>query len=227
MHEVYPGHYTQFLWIARAPTKVRKLLGCSSNAEGWAHYTEQMMLDEGYGKGDLKLRLGQLQDALLRNARFIAGIQMHTGKMTVEEAVEFFVKEGYQVRPVAEKEAKRGTSDPTYLVYTLGKLEILKLREDYKKMKGGAYTLQGFHDAFLQQGYPPVKIVRRALLGNDSPVLMKRSDAIQHDRGGRIGQNRADGGSGDHVAEEVHAEQNPGRGDADRRRRAGPRSRSG
>jgi uncharacterized protein (DUF885 family) len=171
VHEVYPGHYTQFVWIARAPTKVRKLLGCASNAEGWAHYTEQMMLDEGYGNGDLKLRLGQLQDALLRNARFIAGIQMHTGKMTVEEAVEFFVKEGYQVRPVAEKEAKRGTSDPTYLVYTLGKLEILKLREDYKKMKGDRYTLQGFHDAFLQQGYPPVKIVRKALMGNDSPVL--------------------------------------------------------
>jgi hypothetical protein len=171
VHEVYPGHYTQFLWIARAPSKVRKLLGCSSNSEGWAHYTEQMMLDEGYGNGDLKLRLGQLQDALLRNARFIAGIRMHTGKMTVEEAEEFFVKEGYQVRPVAVKEAKRGTSDPTYLVYTLGKLEILKLREDYKRMKGEKYTLQGFHDAFLQQGYPPVKIVRRALLGNDSPVL--------------------------------------------------------
>ena len=129
------------------------------------------MLDEGYGDGDLKLRLGQLQDALLRNARFIAGIRMHTGKMTVEEAEEFFVKEGYQVRPVAVKEAKRGTSDPTYLVYTLGKLEILKLRDDYKLMKGDRYTLQGFHDAFLQQGYPPVKIVRRALLGNDSPVL--------------------------------------------------------
>jgi len=171
VHEVYPGHYTQFLWISQAPSKVRKILGCSSNAEGWAHYTEQMMLDEGYGNGDLKLRLGQLQDALLRNARFIAGIEMHTGKMTVAEAVEFFVKEGYQVRPVAEKEAKRGTSDPTYLVYTLGKLEILKLREDYKQMKGAQYTLQGFHDEFLQQGYPPVKIVRKALLGNDSPVL--------------------------------------------------------
>ena len=171
VHEAYPGHYTQFLWMAQAPTKVRKLLGCGSNAEGWAHYTEQMMLDEGYGGGDLKLRLGQLQDALLRNARYIVGIQMHTGKMTLEQAVEFFVKEGYQTRPMAEKEAKRGTSDPTYLVYTLGKLQILKLREDYKKMKGGKYTLQEFHDAFLQQGYPPIKIVRRALLGNDSPVL--------------------------------------------------------
>ena len=96
---------------------------------------------------------------------------MHTGKMTMEQAIEFFVKEGYQVRPVAEKEAKRGTSDPTYLVYTLGKLQILKLRADYKAMKGAQYTLQGFHDAFMAQGYPPIKIVRRALLGNDSPVL--------------------------------------------------------
>jgi hypothetical protein len=171
VHEVYPGHYTQFLWAAKAPSKVRKLIGAGSNAEGWAHYTEQMTLDEGYGNGDPKLRLGQLQDALLRNARFIAGIEMHTGKMTLDQAIEFFVKEGYQVRPVAEKEAKRGTSDPTYLVYTLGKLQILKLRADYKNMKGAQYTLQGFHDAFLAQGFPPIKIVRKTLLGNDSPVL--------------------------------------------------------
>ena len=170
-HEAYPGHYAQFLWLESAPSKVRKLIGCGSNAEGWAHYSEQMMLDEGYGSRDLKLRLGQLQDALLRDARYIVGIQMHTGKMTFEEAERFFVKEGYQTQPMAEKEAKRGTSDPTYLVYTLGKLEILKLREDYKKKLGPKYSLQSFHDAFLQQGFPPIKIVRRALLGNDSPVL--------------------------------------------------------
>jgi len=171
VHEVFPGHYMQFLWLKQVPTKVRKLSGCSSNAEGWAHYTEQMMLDEGYGNGDRKLRLGQLQDALLRNARFIVGIKMHTGQMTFDEAVEFFVKEGYQVRPVAEKEAKRGTSDPTYLVYTLGKLQILKLREDYKKKKGAQFSLQEFHDSFIKQGTPPIKIVRRAMLGDDSPVL--------------------------------------------------------
>jgi uncharacterized protein (DUF885 family) len=171
VHEVYPGHYTQFLWLQSVTTKARKLLYCGSNAEGWAHYSEQMMLDEGYGSGDLKLRLGQLQDALLRNARYIAGIQMHTGKMTQAEAADYFVKEGYQTRPVAEKEAKRGTSDPTYLVYTLGKLEILKLREDYKKLKGTQYSLEDFHDAFLKQGAAPIRIVRRALLGNDSPVL--------------------------------------------------------
>jgi uncharacterized protein (DUF885 family) len=170
-HEAYPGHYTQFLWFQNLPTKARKLIGCGTNAEGWAHYSEQMMLDEGYGNGDLKLRLGQLQDALLRDARYIVGLQMHTGKMTFDQGVDFFVKEGYQTRPIAEKETKRGTADPTYLVYTLGKLEILKLREDYKKTKGARYTLAEFHDSFMKQGAAPIKIVRRALLGNDSPVL--------------------------------------------------------
>jgi len=171
VHEVYPGHYVQFLWIKSAPSKVRKLITANSNAEGWAHYTEQMMLDEGYGNGDLKLRLGQLQDALLRNARYIAGIEMHTGRMSMEQAVEFFVKEGYQKRAIAEEETKRGTSDPTYLYYTLGKLEILKLREDYRKLRGAQFSLLEFHDKFLAQGCPPIKIVRRAMLGNDSPVL--------------------------------------------------------
>ena len=171
VHEAYPGHYVQFLWMQNVQSKVRKLLGASSNAEGWAHYSEQMMLDEGYGAGDLKLRLGQLQDALLRNARFIVGIQMHTGKMTMEQGIDFFVKEGYASRANGERETKRGTSDPTYLYYTLGKLEILKLREDYKKMKGKDFSLEEFHNRFMKEGFPPIKIVRRALLGNDSPVL--------------------------------------------------------
>src|SRR5262249_38050216 len=143
--EAFPGHYIQFLWLKQAPSKVRKLIACNSNAEGWAHYSEQMMLDENYGNGDLKLRLGQLQDALLRNARYIVGIQMHTGKMTYEQGIDFFVKEGYQNRTNAEVEVKRGTSDPTYLYYTLGKLEILKLRDDYKKLKGSSFSLQDFH----------------------------------------------------------------------------------
>jgi uncharacterized protein (DUF885 family) len=171
VHEAYPGHYTQFLWLRNLPTKVRKILGCSSNAEGWAHYSEQMMLEEGYGNGDLRLRLGQLQDALLRDARYIVGIQMHTRQMTVDQATDFFIKEGYQPRPIAEKEAKRGTSDPTYLVYTLGKLEILKLRDDYKNKKGAQFSLAEFHDSFLKQGMAPLKLVRRALLANDTPVL--------------------------------------------------------
>ncbi|HKD78352.1 MAG TPA: DUF885 domain-containing protein [Candidatus Angelobacter sp.] len=181
VHEVYPGHYTQFLWVPSAPSKVRKLLGCSSNAEGWAHYSEQMMLDEGYGRtagadldhdtAFLKLRLGQLQDALLRNARFIVGIQMHTGKMTFDQGIDFFVKEGYQTRVNGTRETKRGTSDPTYLYYTLGKLEILKLRDDYKKKLGDKYSLEDFHNGFLKQGFPPVKLIRRVMIGDNSPVL--------------------------------------------------------
>ena len=171
VHEVYPGHYVQFLWVPAAPSKIRKLLGCGSNAEGWAHYTEQMMLDEGYGNGDLKLRLGQIQDALLRDARYIVGISMHTGKMSFDEAIQFFQKEGYQPQSVAEVETKRGTSDPTYLVYTLGKLEITKLRDDYRQKMGNSFSLQEFHDAFLKQGFPPVKIVRETLLGDGSPTL--------------------------------------------------------
>jgi uncharacterized protein (DUF885 family) len=171
IHEAYPGHYVQFLWVKRLNSKVRKLLYCGSNAEGWAHYTEQMMLDEGYGGGDPKLRMGQLQDALLRDARFIVGIEMHTGNMTVDEAREFFIHEGYQVPAVADIEAKRGTTDPTYLVYTLGKLQIMKLREDYRNKVGAKFTLQSFHDRFMEQGGLPLVIIRRALLGDNSPTL--------------------------------------------------------
>ena len=180
VHEAYPGHYVQFLWLPQAPSRVRKLLGANTDVEGWAHYTEQMMLDQGYGqpgqgakdeRESKFLRLGQLQDALLRNARFIVGIEMHTGKMSFDEAVEFFQKEGYQAKESAVVEAKRGTSDPTYLYYTLGKLEIMKLREDLKKKQGAAFSLEEFHNNFLRQGFPPVKIVREALLGDDSPTL--------------------------------------------------------
>ena len=180
VHEAYPGHYIQFLWVPQAPSRVRKLLGANTNAEGWAHYCEQMMLDEGYGQPGVGaknereakfLRLGQLQDALLRNARFIVGIQMHTGKMTIDQAVEFFQKEGYQSKETAVVETKRGTGDPTYLYYTLGKLEIMKLRADLKAKQGAAFSLEKFHNEFLRQGFPPIKIVREAMLGDNSPTL--------------------------------------------------------
>ena len=161
-------------------SKVRKILGASSNAEGWAHYCEQMMLEEGFGQPGTgatdsqqanMIHLGQLQDALLRNARFIVGIKMHTGEMTFDQAVAFFQKEGYQSKETGEVETKRGTSDPTYLYYTLGKLEILKLRADVKTRQGTNFSLQRFHNDFMHQGFPPIKIVRAALLGDDSPVL--------------------------------------------------------
>jgi uncharacterized protein (DUF885 family) len=171
VHEVYPGHYTQFLWLQAAPSKTRKVLYNNSNSEGWAHYTEQMMLDEGYGDHDPKLRLGQLLDALLRDARFIVGIEMHTGKMTLAQGQAFFIKEGFQVPPMAEVEARRGTSDPTYLYYTLGKLQILKLRADYQKLHTGDFKLQEFHDQFMRQGSVPMKIIRKSMLGSDGPTL--------------------------------------------------------
>jgi uncharacterized protein (DUF885 family) len=179
VHEAYPGHYVQFLWMHDIHDRVRQLLGSSSNAEGWAHYSEQMMLDQGLAQAmypndvrqQKRLKLGQLQDALLRNARFIVGIKMHTGQMTFEQAVDFFVKEGYQSHAVGVVEAKRGTSDPTYLYYTLGKLQILKLRQDVMAKQGKDFNLEQFHDAFMKQGFAPIKIVRRAMLHDDSPTL--------------------------------------------------------
>ena len=180
VHEAYPGHYIQFLWVPQAPSRVRKILGANTDVEGWAHYCEQMMLDAGYGQPGVGakderesklLRLGQLQDALLRDARFIVGIEMHTGKMSIDEAVAFLQKEGYQPKETALVETKRGAGDPTYLYYTLGKLEIMKLRSDLQKKQGSSFSLQKFHDDFLKQGFPPIPIVRQALLGDNSPAL--------------------------------------------------------
>jgi len=180
VHEAYPGHYVQFLWTPQFPSTIRKVLGANTNIEGWAHYTEQMMLDQGYGQPgagakdehEAKLiRLGQLQDALLRDARFVNSIKLHTGQFTFDQAVNFFVTEGYQSPSVALVETKRGTADATYLYYTLGKLEIMKLRADLMKKQGAAFNLQQFHDNFMRQGFAPIKIIRKAMLHDDSPVL--------------------------------------------------------
>ena len=170
IHEVYPGHYEQYLWTLQIHSKVRQLLYCGTTSEGWAHYTEQMMLDEGFST-DPKVRIGQLIDALLRDSRFIAGLEMHTGKMTLDQAKTFFVEQGYQVPPIAEVEARRGTSDPTYLVYTLGKLQIMKLREDYRKQQGDKFTLQDFHDRFLEHGGLPIKLIRESMLKSPGNTL--------------------------------------------------------
>jgi uncharacterized protein (DUF885 family) len=188
VHEAYPGHYVQFLWMPQFGSNIRKLLGANTNVEGWAHYCEQMMLDQGYAAAPADatpaqvrqarlIRLGQLMDALLRDARFVNSIKLHTGqgepegKWTLQQAEDFFVKQGYQTQEIAEVETKRGTGDPTYLYYTLGKLEIMKLREDVKAKQGAAFSLQQFHDDFMRQGFAPIKVIRKAMLGNDSPVL--------------------------------------------------------
>jgi len=182
VHEAYPGHYVQFLWTPQFPSTIRKVLGANTNIEGWAHYTEQMMLDEGYAAAppnatpaqirEAKLiRLGQLQDALLRDARFVNSIKLHTGAFTFDQAVDFFVTDGYQSHAVGLMETKRGTSDATYLYYTLGKLEIMKLRADMMQKQGTAFDLQTFHDNLMRQGFAPLKVIRKAMLHDDSPVL--------------------------------------------------------
>jgi uncharacterized protein (DUF885 family) len=163
VHEAYPGHYVQFLYAKRFPTKVRKLLYCGTNAEGWAHYCEQMMVDEGFGDGDPKIRLAQLQEALLRDCRYVVGIKLHTQGWTVEQGAELFVDKGFHEPANAYEEARRGAYNPTYLYYTFGKLEIQKLRDDFRAKKGA--TLRDFHDAFLRQGGLPLPLVRRILLG--------------------------------------------------------------
>jgi uncharacterized protein (DUF885 family) len=172
IHEVYPGHYIQFLYAKQYPTKTRKLAYCGSNAEGWAHYCEQMLVEEGYGNGDLRIKLEQLADALLRDCRFVVGIRLHTQGMTVAEGTKFFEKESYQEPLIASREARRGTYDPTYLVYTLGKLQIYKLRADYRKLKGNAFKLETFHNEFVRLGVLPIKLIRRMLLpGDRGPAL--------------------------------------------------------
>jgi uncharacterized protein (DUF885 family) len=171
VHEVWPGHYLQFLYARNFPSDVRKVFGAATNSEGWAHYCEQMVIDEGFHADDPRYRLAQIQDALLRDARFIVGIRMHTKGMTVAQAEEFFITEGYQSAPVARSESKRGTSDPTYGYYTLGKLMILKLRDDYKQKLGAQYSLQNFHDAFIRLGPLPLPLIRKAMLGDVGRLL--------------------------------------------------------
>jgi uncharacterized protein (DUF885 family) len=171
VHEVYPGHYTQFLYAKDFPSDVRKVYGANTNIEGWAHYAEQMMLDEGFHSGDPGYRLAQLQDALLRDVRFIAGIRMHTAGMTVEEAARLFETEGHQPHPVAVSEAKRGTSDALYGYYTMGKLMILKLRADYRAKKGKDFTLLEFHDAFIRIGPLPLPLIRQVMLGETGELF--------------------------------------------------------
>lgn len=166
-HEAYPGHYVQGLFNHNAPSKTTKIIGCGSNIEGWAHYCEQMMVEQGLENNDPKLRLIMLHDALLRCCRYIVGISMHTKGMSMDEGIAFFMKEGYQERANAERETKRGTMSPTYLIYTLGKLQILALKEDYKRAKGADFSLKDFHDRFLSTGRPPVKLIRQIMLESE------------------------------------------------------------
>lgn len=175
IHEVYPGHYYQLLKLQQQPSRVRKTFGSASFVEGWAHYCEQMMLDEGFGGNNPRFRLAQLNAALLRLCRYVVGLRLHTQGMRYEEAVDFFMREGYQERVNAEREARRGTADPTYLVYTLGKMEILRLREEWRAFRGQAFNLGEFHDRLLSYGMPPVKLIRQAMLGDAASASSSNS----------------------------------------------------
>jgi len=162
VHEAYPGHYLQFLYAPRFPSKTRKLVFSGTNAEGWAHYAEQMMVDEGFGGGDPRIRLAQLQEALLRDARYVVGIKLHTEGWTVEQGAKLFEEKAFQEPANAYEESRRGAYNPTYLYYTLGKIQIQQLRDDYRKATGK--SLREFHDAFVSQGALPVSLVRKILL---------------------------------------------------------------
>jgi uncharacterized protein (DUF885 family) len=134
---------------------------------GWAHYGEQLMIESGYADNDPRVRVAHAHDDLLRACRFVCAIKMHTQGMTVEEASQFFVKEGYQDENTAKHEAVRGTYDPLYLDYTLGKMMFLKLRDDVKRARGASFDLRAFHEEVLTSGAPPIPILRRLLLPGD------------------------------------------------------------
>lgn len=168
-HEVMPGHFLQFLHSNRSTSLIGRLFVSYSFAEGWAHYTEEMMWDEGLGNGDPEYHIGQLSKALLRNCRYLSAIGLHARGMTQEQAATMIREECYQDAGTADQQAARGTYDPAFLNYTLGKLMIRKLRDDWTASRGGRKALKEFHDTFLSFGGPPVPLVRQAMMKEDSP----------------------------------------------------------
>jgi uncharacterized protein (DUF885 family) len=170
-HEVYPGHYLAMLALRAQPSKLQKVFYCYSAGEGWAHYAEQMLLDEGFADGDVRYRLEQLRDALLRAARFRVALGLHTEGWSVARAEQFFRERALQDPVSARQQAVRGTFDPGYLNYTLGKLAILKLRDDHRRERGVAWTPGSFHDEFLRLSLP-IPLARRLLLQKDDGVLL-------------------------------------------------------
>jgi len=181
IHEAYPGHYVQLLHLNTSPAnKVEKIFGSYAFVEGWAHYCEKMMLDEGYGsstnstpseddvKRAAKYRMAQADEALLRLCRLCVSIKMHTQKMSLDEATKFFQENCYYEEKPARQEAMRGTFDPGFLNYTLGKLQILKLRDDYKAQQSDDFSLQKFHNELLNHGMPQIRLLREIMLKDQS-----------------------------------------------------------
>ncbi|HEX5075624.1 MAG TPA: DUF885 domain-containing protein [Gemmatimonadaceae bacterium] len=179
-HEAIPGHWLHSTYMRRTPGKVRRIwIGLnpfpqpSSGQDGWAHYAEQMVLDEGYGNGDPKLRLAQLSDALTRICRLISGIKLHTRQWTLADAQRCFEKDAYVAAPAAKREAERGAYDPTYGGYFLGKRGILKLRADYQRRMGAKFSLREFHERFMTNGIAPIWAQRQLLLPGDTSAVIQ------------------------------------------------------
>ena len=179
-HEAMPGHWLHSTYMRRTPGKVRRIwIGLnpfpqpSSGQDGWAHYAEQMVLDEEYGNGDPRLRLAQLSDALTRICRLLSGIKLHTKQWTLADAQRCFEKDAYVAAPAAKREAERGTYDPTYGGYFLGKRAILKLRADYQKHMGARFSLREFHERFMTNGIAPIWAQRQLLLPGDSGAVIE------------------------------------------------------
>jgi uncharacterized protein (DUF885 family) len=175
IHEVYPGHFLHFRHLRKVDSKVRKstLFAPVSFVEGWAHYCEHMMVEAGFRRGDTTIKLGQLAEALVRLARFVVSIRLHCEDLSVEQGMRFFRDEAFLEEATARREAERGTFDPSYLLYSLGKLMMLKLRSDYKEQQGGKYSLRAFHDAVLSRGNAPFWAHRRLLLNETTDASLE------------------------------------------------------
>ncbi len=172
IHEGWPGHFLHWLHYLQSPTPLACVCDAYSSWEAWAHYCEEMVLEVGYGADDERLRLAQLQEALIRNVRLIAAIKMHRGEMSVDQAYDLFRSAAYLTDTAAREEARRGTYDPGYLNYTLGKMLLKSLRQEYRQRRPSNESLRSFHDAFLSFGAVPVPLARAMMLGEDA-VLAK------------------------------------------------------
>jgi uncharacterized protein (DUF885 family) len=175
IHEVYPGHFLHYQHLRQVDSKVRKstFFAPASVVEGWAHYCEQMMIEAGFRRNDPTIKLGQLAEALVRLARFVVCIRLHCEDMSVEQGMRFFRDEAFLEEATARREAERGTFDPTYLVYSAGKLMMLKLRRDYKEQQGGKFSLRAFHDTVLAQGCAPFSALRQLVLNDASDAVLE------------------------------------------------------
>ncbi|OLZ09536.1 DUF885 domain-containing protein [Sulfobacillus thermosulfidooxidans] len=163
IHEVYPGHFVQFLQIPKTSSTVRRIFGSGAFIEGWAHYTEELMIEQGYGDGNLALQISYVLEALERLGRFIVAIRLHRGDVTLDDAQKFFETECFMTPMGAKRETLRGTQDPFYLIYTWGKFQILHLRRKAQERWGSAFTLQRFHDALLSHGMPMFPVLEKLL----------------------------------------------------------------